>query len=55
MKIPTSPPIADYPQVAERCRATPNCEGAILDGYCAVCGKVAGRFEAGTTSPATSG
>jgi len=55
MKIPILLMTSDDPQVAERCRATPNCEGAILDGYCAVCGKVAGRFEAGTTSPATSG
>ncbi len=29
-------------RLAERCRATPNCSGTILDGYCTVCGRVAG-------------
>ena len=29
-------------RLAERCRATPNCTGTILDGYCTVCGRMAG-------------
>jgi serine/threonine-protein kinase PknG len=28
--------------VAQRCRATPNCPGLILDGFCALCGRRAG-------------
>jgi serine/threonine-protein kinase PknG len=48
MNTPTSLTASDDAQVTERCRATPNCGGAILDGYCAVCGKVAGRIAAAT-------
>src|SRR5438309_4713366 len=38
-----SPPAFEDAEVTERCVATPNCGGAILDGYCSVCGKVAAR------------
>jgi serine/threonine-protein kinase PknG len=38
-------------RLAERCRATPNCTGTILDGYCTVCGRVAGA----TPTPGTAG
>jgi len=42
-------------RLAERCRATPNCSGTILDGYCTVCGRVAGATPTeGPTTPATA-
>ena len=50
MNTPISPPTSEDAMVIERCRATPNCGGAILDGYCTVCGKVAFRPEAGTSA-----
>jgi serine/threonine-protein kinase PknG len=40
-------------RLAERCRATPNCTGTILDGYCTVCGRVAGA--APSAGPAAAG
>src|SRR5882757_10209390 len=33
-------------RLAERCRATLNCTGTILAGYCTVCGRVAGAAPA---------
>src|SRR5438270_3347832 len=47
--------------VAEACRATPNCPGLILEGYCDVCGKKApggttghgSRPGTGSSSPGT--
>jgi serine/threonine-protein kinase PknG len=51
MSTPISPPASDDSQVAERCRATPNCTGTILDGYCTVCGKVAARPAAAQPAP----
>jgi serine/threonine-protein kinase PknG len=43
-------------RLAERCRATPNCTGTILDGYCTVCGRVAGATPSATQGehPATA-
>jgi serine/threonine-protein kinase PknG len=40
-------------RLAERCRATVNCTGTILDGYCTVCGRVAGA--APSAGPAAAG
>jgi serine/threonine-protein kinase PknG len=45
----TGPISARAPQptgVAERCQATASCTGTILDGYCTVCGRVAGATPA---------
>lgn len=46
MNTPISPAATDDSQVAETCRATPDCPGTILDGYCTVCGRVAARAPA---------
>jgi serine/threonine-protein kinase PknG len=47
MTGPISTRVPDRGAVAEQCRATPDCTGTILDGYCTVCGRVAGRPPAG--------
>jgi serine/threonine-protein kinase PknG len=62
MDAPVSP-VAPYDaSAAQRCRATANCPGLVLDGYCAVCGKRADAVSDGTTgssvrgsAPSTSG
>jgi serine/threonine-protein kinase PknG len=54
-----SPPTSHDNGATGRCQATPGCVGTILDGYCTVCGRVAGRnYTTATTTgtgPRTTG
>jgi serine/threonine-protein kinase PknG len=53
MSGPISARAPQAPGLAERCRATANCTGTILDGYCTVCGRVA-TAEIDASKPVTA-